>query len=291
MNRLLAFIGALLFAFISIASACTAAPGQWIRFTLEPQHGGGQEVRASFRYGTEPNDNHNWSTEFRASDLVGLDLAAFHSGETRPLRFSIAREAGRLDCAGRGGESFAAGNCSFTADPAFSQALLTAGIERPTIEQSLGLMAVNARRELIEALAAARYPTPSINELMSLSALGVNDSYIRDMAHAGYRPRTIEALVEFKAMNITPEWIAGFARIGYADFSGDQLAQLKAMDITPEFIAGFDRIGYRHLPVEQLLELKAMDITPDFVSRIAAADNGLPPVQKLVELKSLDRRR
>jgi hypothetical protein len=49
MNRILAFLGALVLAFISVSSACTAAPATWIHFTLEPQHGNAAEIQASFR--------------------------------------------------------------------------------------------------------------------------------------------------------------------------------------------------------------------------------------------------
>lgn len=290
MNRALAFIGALLLAFISVSSACTAAGAQWIHFTLEPKNGRTDRIQASFRNEGRGDRENNWQTGFAPTDLVGLDLAGFRGAGSRPLQFAIIREAGRVDCSGHGGESYAAGSCSFTPDPAFTQLLQSRGIGRPTDEQAFGLMAVNARRDLIDSVAAAHYPTPSIDNLMALSALNVTGAYISEMARAGYRPRSIETLVEFKALNITPEWIASFVRIGYANLPGDELVQLKALDITPDFIAAFDRIGYGHLPVDQLVQLKAMNITPEFVQRVAAVDASLPPVNKLVQLKSFGDR-
>ena len=288
MNRCLAFIGALLLAFISISSACTAAPGQWIHFTLEARQAG--NIQASFRKEVRDHDENNWSTGFRPSEFAGLDLAGFHAGGTHPLRFAVVREAGRLDCSGHGGEGYAEGNCSFTAEPAFTQLLVSRGIGRPNDEQAFALMAVNARRDLINAVAAARYPTPTIEDLTALSALGVDSGYISGLAHVGYRPQTIHSLIEFKALGISPQWIGGFVRIGYANVPSDDLVQLKALEITPEYIAGFERIGYHHLPVDQLVQMKAMDITPEFVRRVAAVDNRLPPVNKLVQLKALGHR-
>jgi len=290
MNRALALIGALLLAFISVSSACTAAQPDWIRFTLESRSGDPGRIQASFRKDTNGYHENNWSTGLRPDDFVGLDLAAFRAPGSRPLRFAVIREPGRLDCSGHGGESYAGGSCGFIANPAFAQLLESRGIGRPTEEQSLGLMAVNVRRELIDAIAAARYPTPSIDNLMALSALNANGAYISEMARAGYRPRSIETLIQFKALDITPEWIAGFVRMGYANLPGDELVQLKALNITPEFIAGFERIGYGRLPVDKLVQLKAMNITPEFVQRVASVDASLPPVEKLVELKSFGRR-
>lgn len=290
MNRALAFIGALLLAFVSVSSACIAAPGEWVHFTLEPERTG-DLLHASFVRDDSRNGHNDWSTGFRPSELVGLDLAGFRGPASRPVRFALIREAGRLDCSGQGGHSYAAGSCSFTADPNFTRLLESRGIGRPTQDQAFGLMAVNARREVIDAIAAAHYPTPSINDLMALSALGVDGHYISEMSRAGYRPRTLEALVEFKALKITPEWVAGFAPIGYANPPADELVQLKALDITPEFIAGFDRIGYRHLPVEQLVQLKALGITPEFVRTVAGAGEQMPPISKLMELKAFATRR
>jgi hypothetical protein len=290
MNRVFALIGALLLAFISVSSACTAASPDWIHFTLEPDRGNGAQIEARFRGRDHGGMDNNWSTDFRPTDLVGLDLAGFRGSGSRPLRFAVIREAGRLDCSGNGGESYAHGDCNFTANPGFTQLIESRGIGKPTFEQSFGLMAVDARRDVIDAVAAAHYPTPSIDDLMALSALKVDGSYISEMARAGYRPRSIDTLIQFKALNITPQWIAGFVRSGYANLPGDELVQLKALDITPEFIAGFDRIGYRHLPVDQLVQLKALNITPEFVQRVAAVDSGLPPVDKLVELKAFGRK-
>ena len=290
MNRFFALVGALLLAFISVSSACTAAPaGGWLHFTLEQEHGN-DRIRGSFRTENRPKHDNDWSSDFRPTDFTGLDLAGFRGAGSRPLRFSVIREAGRLDCSGSGGSSYASGNCSFTRDQVFAHLLEVRGIGHPTDEQAFGLMAVNARRDIIDAVAAAKYPTPSINDLLGLSALGVDGAYIRSMAAAGYRPQSIESLIQFKALSITPTWIEGFARIGYARLPADELVQLKALGITPEFIAGFDRIGYHHLPVDQLVQLKALDITPDFVQRVAAADSSLPPVDKLVELKAVGRR-
>lgn len=288
MNRtILALVGAL----ISVPSACIAHPADGVHFTLERERGNPARIHGSFRDETRDRDHNSWSTGFLPSDLVGLDLSAFHAPGTRPLRFSLVREAGRLDCAGSGGSEYAAGNCRFTADPVFTQLLVSRGIGQPTRDQAFGLTAVNARRETIDALGVSRYPTPSIDDLMALAALGADARYIMDMGRAGYRPASIHSLIEFKAMGITPQWITGFARVGYANVPGDGLVQMRALGVTPEYIAGFQRIGYRNLPVSKLVEMKALDITPEFVRSTVGAQAAMPPVNELVQMKVMGRKR
>lgn len=285
MNRSLTLIAALLCAFVTVSSACAAQSDEWLRFTLEPQRGNPNELHANFSEQRNGRRDSNWSTGFMPSELIGLEVSSFRAAGSRPLRFAIAREAGRLDCAGTGGNSFAAGNCRFTADPAFTQLLLRRGIAQPTRDEAFALMAVNARHELLDSIAAARYPTPRVDDIIALSALGADERYIAELAHAGYRPNTISSLIEFKALGITAPWIAGFARLGYANIPSSDLVQLRALDITPDFIAGYRRIGYGNLPVNKLVELKALDITPEFVRSVTPANGAAPAVNDLAELK------
>jgi hypothetical protein len=289
MNRCLAFLFALVVATLTVSSACVAAPSEWIHFTLEPERGQSAQIRASFRDQSRERDQNNWSTGFLPSELVGLDLSGFRASGSRPLHFALVREAGRLDCSGNGGGSHASGNCSFTPDAAFTQLLASRGIGKPTRNQAFGLMAVNARRDVIDAVAAAHYPTPAIDDLMALSALGVNGRYITDLAAAGYRPNAVHTLIEFKALGITPEWIGGFVRAGYGNLPAEGLVQLRALGVTPQFIAGFDRIGYRHLPVDTLVQLKALGITPEFVASAGQSSKGQLTVDELVQLKLFGR--
>jgi hypothetical protein len=289
MNRYLAFFLALVFASLTISSACVAEPSDWIHFTLEPEHGGGK-IHADFRDESRDRHENNWSSGFMPSELIGLDIAGFRAGGTRPLRFAIVREAGRLDCSGSGGGAYAAGNCRFATNPAFAQLLSSRGIAQPTRDQAFGLMALNVRRELIDAVAAAHYPTPSVDDLLALTAVGADGRYISGLANAGYRPQSIHTLVEFKALDVTPEWIGGFARMGYANLPPNELVQLRALDISPDFIAGFDRVGYRRLPVNALVQFKALGVTPAFAASARQRKGSAPSVDELVQMRVLGNR-
>lgn len=288
MNRCLVFLCALFCAFITVSSA-VAEPLEMVRFTLDAGRNDGR-FRGSFHAENRGRATNNWSTGFMPSELIGLDVAGFRASGTRPVGFAVVRDAGRLDCTGRGGTGHAWGNCRFNPDPSFSQMLAARGIGHPSREQSFALMAIGARRELIDAIAAAGYPAPSIDNLMALAALGVDARYIRDLARVGYRPRSVGSLVEFKALGITPDWIAGFIRVGYADASPSDLVQMKALAITPDFVAGFDRLGYGRLPVSTLVQFKALNITPEFVRSAVGRRSARPTVDELVQLRLFGRR-
>src|SRR5215217_1254220 len=131
MNRCFAMMCALLFAFVSVSSACMAAPSDWIGFNLDGQRDRSQ-VHATFHDESRGRDKNQWSNGFKPSELIGLDVAGFYSAGSTPVRFAVVREAGRLDCSGSGGSSRAAGNCGFTPDAGFVQLLASRGIGHPS---------------------------------------------------------------------------------------------------------------------------------------------------------------
>src|SRR5215210_8218627 len=128
MNRCLAMLFAILCASLSVASACTAAPTEWVAFTLRPEPGNAQiKVRFSADEDYRRGDT-SWTAALPPSQLIGLDLSGFRAVRTRELPFTLVRDAGRLDCLGQGGSSYASGNCAFSADQAFARLLESRGI-------------------------------------------------------------------------------------------------------------------------------------------------------------------
>jgi hypothetical protein len=288
MRRLFAFSAALMVSALVVTSACTAAQGEAsdgaIRFTVEPKHKDSSRVHAEFR--KDERGNHNsWSSDFAAAELAGLNLTQLRSNG--PVRFALVREAGRMDCAGNGGNGEARGSCRFTPDAAFIDSLVRRGMKRPSEAQALSLMAVNVRRDIIDALTAARYPMPSIDNLVSLTAVGVTGPYISGLSRVGYRPDDLDTLLQFKALGITPEWIRGFVQMGYDKLPADQLVQLKALDIDAPFVAGFQRLGYGRVAADELVQFKALGITPDYVAAFRRVGYEHLGADDLVQLKAL----
>jgi hypothetical protein len=286
MTRILALIAAVLLTALTVSSTCIATPtGMPLQFMIEPGHQPDQ-IEVRFTRERRGHWDNNWSSSFRPTELAGLDLAALDGPGTRPVRFAIIREAGRVDCAGSGGNRMARGDCALAPDAQFDAFLRAHGIAQPTEDETFGLISLNVHRSLVEALGQARYPTPSIDNLLALTAVGVTPDYIRGLAAAGYRPQSLDGLIQFAAMKITPDYIGSFIRAGYSNLKPDELVQLKALNITPEYIASFDRLGYGRLPVDTLVQLKALGVTPEFV-RAVAKGNTLPSPEHLVQLRAL----
>lgn len=284
MTRMFALVAALFMTALAVSSACVANTVGPLQFTLEQRRGPeGLQIRF---VRNRDGGQHIWDTSISVASLTGLDAAAFAAPGTRPISFSLVRDAGHVDCSGTGGNSLARGTCTVTANPDFNRFLASRGIAAPTEEESFGLISLGVRRELVGALAQARYPTPTVEQLMELTALDVTPAYIQGLAAHGYRPKTLDTLEQFAALDITPEYIGSFVRAGYGDIPADDLLELKALDISADYVRSFESLGYGRLPVDTLVQLKALDITPAFVRAVQQGDS-LPSPDRLVLLRSL----
>ena len=102
MNRCLAMLFAILCASLSVASACTAAPSDWVEFTLQSRSATVKSAPVSAEEERGQDDN-SWSASFAPAQLVGLDVAGFRANRhaPTPLRPSARRRPARLLGPGR----------------------------------------------------------------------------------------------------------------------------------------------------------------------------------------------
>jgi hypothetical protein len=226
MTRMLAFVAALLLTAITVSSACVASSTAPLQFTIQPRNSG--EVHIRFSRERNGHSESNWESSFPSAELGGLDLAALNAPGTRPLQFALVREAGRVDCAGTGGNQMARGTCTLTPNADFDDFLASNGIGAPNEDQTFGLMALNVRRDLVTALARARYPVPTVEKLVEVTAVGVTPAYIDALSRVGYRPPSLDELVQFAALKITPDYVLAVQQ-GGALPSPDHLVQLRAV--------------------------------------------------------------
>jgi hypothetical protein len=284
MARPIALFAACLVTALTVSTTCFAGVADGLAFTIQPS---GEADRVHVDFSSAVRGTSRWSSSFPTRDLPGLDVARLRSAGSGPIRFELTREAGRLACAGLGGERRGVGTCRFTADPSFTAFLASRGIGRPNADQAFSLMAVNARRSVVAALSDARYPMPSINDLIPLVAVGVDSNYIAGLAAAGYRPPNLDSLLQFKALGISPAFIRTFRQLGYDNLRPGELVQLKALGIDGRSVAEFDRLGYRKLAIGDLVQLKALGVTPDFVLDLRRHGYRDLSVSKLVHIKAL----
>ncbi|HET7710024.1 MAG TPA: hypothetical protein VFK50_10940 [Sphingomicrobium sp.] len=280
------------------ATACTAStaapkgsddnrplgPISWTIDGLDRRDDG--KVQLGFRTGEGSRNNSHWSNGYDLVELEGLASGQLN-GASQPARFSLNREAGRLDCAGTVGNGQGAGTCSFAPDSAFAGRLAAAGIGRPTGRQAYDLTLAKVRYDLVEELTRQGYDKPTVSDLVGLGIHGATAGYVREIADAGYRFGKVDGLVQFRIFGINGRFIGDMAAIGpqFRALSPEDLVQFKIFKVQPELVRAYTRLGYPAINARDLVAMQIHGVSPDFVTDLAALGYRNVPTRKLVELR------
>jgi hypothetical protein len=208
----------------------------------------------------------NWSNTIDLAELPGLTATQL-AADNAPVRFQIAREAGRFDCEGVARRGRGTGECSFTPDPAFTAALARHRIAAPTREQSYNLALARVSISMVEELERHGYQTPDAGDLVGAGIHRVDAAYIRDMAAAGYRVGRVDGLVAMRIHRVTPDYISALAAAGYRP-SAEMAVQMRIHDATPEYIRALGAAGATGFDTDDLVALRIHGVRPEFVGEL-----------------------
>ena len=284
MNRALTMLAAAACAALAISSAGLAADWTTLPFQLAKTRDAGR-VQFSIQQPQDGKRSGQWSQSVALGEFQGLSAAQLTAAAATPIRFALARPAGRFTCSGSARSSNVRGTCRFAADAVFSAELARRGLGRPSLRQSYKLAMSDFRPDVLDALAAAGYPRPTIEQSVSLGIFQVRPAYIRGLADAGYRLGSVDDLVGFKIHKVTPELIRSYRALGVRKLEADDLMAMAIHQVTPAFIQGFAKLGYRDLPADELVQLKIFNVTPADVRALQAEGVATPSADQLVELR------
>jgi hypothetical protein len=263
MCRAFLFAGA-----IAIATACAAEAAPDIRWSLETSgpHHDGREVQLTVDSNWSPGSHSTWSNSHDAGEL-GLSPARV-MGPREPVRFTFAREAGRLDCGGTLGAGRGDGSCSFTQDTGFTTFLDARRIGRPDLRQSFSLTMSSVGRELVDALDKGGFQRPNIEQLTAMGIHGATAAYVRELAGSGYH-LSADDLVAFRIHGVSPQYIREMGAIGPAlqHITPSDLVSLKIHGVKPEYVREMAAIGpeFRNLTADDLGSFAIHGVRPSLV--------------------------
>jgi len=261
---------------------------QSIHWSLETNGAGkdGSEVQLTVDSRWGANSRSTWSNSRGIEELQGLSRAQL-MGPTQPVRFSLVKEAGRLDCGGTAGSGRGSGACGFTPDVGFATFLDARRIGRPDLHQAYALTMSGVGRDLIDALANGGFATPTVDELTSMGIQGVTPDYVLALAGLGYH-LSGQDLVAFKIHGVKPEEIREYASIGAAlqRISPEELIGLRIHGVKPSYVREMAAIdpGLRNLSADDLVSMAIHGVSPSLVRAYVQFDGRSPSSEDLVSM-------
>lgn len=228
---------------------------------------------------------------YEFSELQGLTREQALSGG--PVRFSIVREAGRIDLEGSFQEGKGAGTFTFTGNPNFISAMKSRGFdfdERAKRRNDDGepedvlfsATALNITTALADDLNSAGFTKLNVNDLFKAAIFKIDSNFAREMKASGFENLGMEELVKARIFKIDAGFVRQVSQLGFEKEPFESLVKMQIFKVTPEFIAEVRGEGLTNVHVEDIVKLRIFKIDGQFI-REAKADGVPMEVERLVQ--------
>ncbi len=275
-------------------SAQTPITGNWTASLVEDN----AKINLNFERSKDKGREHQIGQTFDLAE-VGLTREQVLNGG--PVRFSLAREAGTIECEGsfQGGKG--TGTFRFAGSPTFAAAMKSRGFDfekdPPTTEHGrfeerlFTAAALNVTTALADDLNSAGFGNLTVGDLFKAAIFKVDSAFMREMKATGFPNMGMEELVKARIFKVDAKFVSEAAQMGFDKEPFESLIKLRIFKITPAFITEIRNEGLTNLPLEDLVKLQIFKIDGEFIRKAKA--EGVPlSVERLVEKRiGIDRTR
>jgi hypothetical protein len=249
------------------------------------------KLHLSFERRTEKGGRSNMGSNYDYAELQGLTREQAKSDG--PVRFSLVREAGTIECEGSFSGGRGSGTFRFTPNQSFVSAMKARGFD---FEKDNGLMfgddrdhenrlfaatTLNVTTALADDLLSADFGKLETEDLFKAAIFKVDSKFMREMKESGFPGLGMEELVKARIFKIDANFVREAARMGFDKEPFDSLVKMRIFKVTPEFVAEVRGEGLTDLSIEDLVKMKIFKIDADFIRR-AKADGTPLEVEELV---------
>lgn len=224
-------------------------------------------------------------------DLAELGLSREQVMRDGPVKFSLVREAGTIECEGsfQGGKG--SGTFRFIGSQAFLSAMKSRGFDFEEEKKSrheadledrlFTAAALNVTTSLADDLISAGFKL-DVSDLFKAAIFKIDSAFMREMKASGFPNLAMEDLVKARIFKIDAKFLTEATQMGFGKEPFENLVKLQIFKVTPAFIAEVRNEGLNNVSLEDLVKLQIFKIDAEFI-RQAKADGVPLEVQRLVE--------
>jgi hypothetical protein len=246
------------------------------------------KINLNFEQRSEKRGRHQMGQTFEFADLQGLSREQALNGG--PVKFSLVREAGRIDCEGSFQNGKGSGTFRFTANLSFVSAMKSRGFnfdtdsgdERHSENRLFAATTLNVTTALADDLSSAGFGKLQVEDLFKAAIFKIDSKFMREMKASGFADLGMEELVKARIFKIDAEFVMQVSQMGFDKEPFESLVKMRIFKITPEFITEVRNEGLTNLVVEDIVKLRIFKIDGEFIRQAKA--EGVPlEVERLVQ--------
>jgi hypothetical protein len=236
-----------------------------VEFSLIEHHRGG-------------NSNHE--SDWPKASFAGVD---FSKPGRQDVHFTIARDAGKLECEGFLNNGEGAGIFHFQPDPNYSGEMRKLGFE-VVDEKQYSLAVQDVSLEFARQMKNEHLSDLDTDKLIAFRIFRVDSAFIEELRSAGLKSSDSDKLVAFRIHGVTPQMIRSLHAAGYSP-DQDTLIAMRIHGATPEFVEELKKRGYDHVDLEKLIAFRIHGVSPDFIEKLQGLGYKHPDPDQLVAMR------
>jgi len=272
-----------------VTRAQRSLSGEWTASTKSEAN----KLQLNLESRNERGRHNQMGHTFDYSDLQGLTREQATNGG--PVKFSLVREAGRIDCEGSFQNGKGSGTFQFTANQSFVSAMKTRGFDfekaswsddndRDSNDRLFAATTLNVTTALADDLVSSGFGHLNVDDLFKAAIFKIDSTFMREMKASGFPNLTMEDLVKARIFKIDAEFVTKATQMGFDKEPFESLVKMQIFKVTPEFVAEVRNEGLTDLSIEDVVKLRIFKIDAEYIRK--ARSEGVPmEVEKLVQRK------
>lgn len=271
----------------SNAIAQKVITGDWTASVGQDNAG---KIHLNLEQRSDKRGRHQMGQTFEFADLQGLSREQALSGG--PVKFSLVREAGRIDCEGSFQNGKGSGTFRFTGNQSFVSAMKSRGFdfeedsissdERHSENRLFAATTLNVTTALADDLSSAGFGKLTVDDLFKAAIFKIDSKFMRELKASGFANMGMEELVKARIFKIDGNFVSQVSQMGFDKEPFESLVKMRIFKITPEFITEVRNEGLTDISVEDIVKLRIFKIDSEFI-RQARADGVPLEVERLVQ--------
>ena len=239
-------------------------PGK-VEFSLIERHHGG-------------NSNHE--SDWPVSSFPGVD---FSKSGRHEVHFTIARDAGKVECEGFLTDGEGAGIFHFQPDPNYAHEMRQLGFSVDE-EMQYGMAVQDVSLEFARQIKNEHLTDLEADKLMAFRIFRVDSAFIEEVRAAGLKISDSDKLVAFRIHGVTAQMIRSLHQAGYSP-DEDMLIAMRIHGATPEWMEELKQRGYDHVALNQLIAFRIHGVSPEFIEKLQSLGYVHPEPDELVAMR------
>jgi hypothetical protein len=236
-----------------------------VEFSLIEHHHGG-------------NSNHE--SDWPMSSFPGVD---FSKPGRQDVHFTLARDAGKIECEGFLNNGEGAGIFHFQPDPNYASEMHKIGFEVDD-EKQYGMAVQDVSLEFARQMKNEHLTELDADKLIAFRIFRVDSAFIEELRAAGLKISDSDKLVAFRIHGVTPQMIRSLHQAGYSP-DEDTLIAMRIHGATPEWMEELKKRGYDHVDLEQLIAFRIHGVSPEFIEKLQGLGYKHPDPNELVTMR------